>query len=576
MLRQHSLEALKLYMRALQFGPLVALLASGCVGSVGPSAGGGPGGTPGVNPPGSPGNQPGNMQPGSPMQPGAGPPGDPPGACAAGAVPWLTTLLTREQYVHAGSELLGLDVRQLATFSDIGGRKATRGVSLTSLQVEERQQAAEAIAAAAAGPPNLARLVPCDVARPADAACIDRLVDGLGARAYRRPLTFDEKAALRKLFVAGQTDGGVAAGLEWLVAGLLQSPDFMYQLAAPVAGSAGQAVPVDDHALANRLAFFLWNSAPDAQLRSAAQAGQLRTAEGIRQAATRMLADPRARRVREDYHTAWLKLDDLTQVARDVTGFTPAVAQDLARSALEGVHHLYDNGGRVDALLTDAALFVNANLGKLYGLTAAGAAFERVTAKATERRGILTHPALLAFLSHPDASDPIKRGVFIQEEMLCQTIPDPLPDIPDLPPLKPGLSTRARLEQHRTDPSCSGCHRLFDPMGLALENYDPIGRYRDTDQGVPVDASGEVTLGGDLDGPFTKGMEFVERLSRSAAVRDCLAQRWFEYALSRAVDGADSCSLEVIRKDFRSQGDLIKLMGAIAQSDAFRFQAVSP
>ena len=573
-------------MKPLSIRPLFAFTLFGvaCVGTVTPG-GERPGGASGA------GGSPGSGGRGGTTQVTGGTGGtvpgtvDPPAACGQSdwAAPWHSTLLTREQYINAASDLLGFDVRPHATFSDPGGRKFTPGVSLSSLQVEERQQAADAIARQAGSPAHLARLLPCDATRAADAACVGRFIEGLGARAFRRPLTADTIAALRRLFDAGQAAGGPSAGLEWTVTGLLQAPDFLYQT-APVpmaAGSTpapGSVVSLDDHTVANRLAFFLWNSPPDADLRAVADRGGLRTADGIRQQVQRMLGDARSVRMRQDYYSSWLKLDDLSQVGRDAPEYTAALGAELRQSVLQAIEHLYRNGAKLDSLLGDSTLFVNEALGKVYGLTVAspgaGGALSPVAADPGQRRGILTHPAMMTFLAHPDASDPIKRGVFIQEELLCQLIPDPVPDIPDLPPLRPGLSTRQRLEQHRADPSCAPCHQLFDPIGMAFENYDQIGRYRQTDQGVAVDSSGELRLGSDLDGPFAAGMDLIRRLPGSPAVRDCMVRRWFEYAVSRELESSQACALEPLKARFRSDGDLVELLAGIASSETFRSRAV--
>ena len=147
--------------------------------------------------------------------------------------------------------------------------------------------------------------------------------------------------------------------------------------------------------------------------------------------------------------------------------------------------------------------------------------------------------------------------------------------VPDLPPLRAGLSTRARLEQHRSAPACAACHRLFDPPGLAFESYDAIGRFRQSDQGVPVDTSGEIALGIDLDGPFASGAELLDRMTRSGAVRDCLAGQWLEYAISRRPAASDQCALEPIQAHFRKSGDLTELMAALAGTESFRQQLIT-
>jgi hypothetical protein len=496
-----------------------------------------------------------------------------PGSCPGG--PWRTTTLTREQYINAASDLLALDVRPLTTLAD-AGRTYVPGAGLTALQVEQRMETAEAIAAAAAAPGHLARILPCNPADVGEVACATRFIEQIGGRAFRRPPSAEAVAALRKVFDAGNAAGGFAVGVEWLIAGILQAPDFLYHLAPrPVDAAAGARVPLDGHTLASRLAFFLWNSAPDPELLAAASSGALDTGAGLTAEVRRLLADPRMARARDDFHQGWLSLDDLANVARDARELTPALVADLRRSALLGIADVYRNGAKVEALLGSSTLFANEAIERVYGLPPVGAADLRaVMAPVTERRGLLTHPALLALLASPDASDPIRRGLFIEEKILCQQTPEPIDDVPQLPPLRPGLSTRARLEQHRSHPACAACHRLFDPIGMAFENYDAIGRYRATDQGVPVDSSGEIAQGIDLDGTFADGMELLGRLATSGTVRDCLARHWLEYAVSRHLEPADRCLLEPLAARFRQSGDLLELVAGIAESEAFRFQTV--
>jgi hypothetical protein len=491
-------------------------------------------------------------------------------ACPPRAAPWRGALLGREQYINAASDLLGFDVRPLVTFADAGGRFTAPGVSLTALEVEERQKTAETIAAAAASTPNLGRL--CDVAQRGEAACAADLIAGLATRAFRRPPDPDTGASLRALYERGVAVGGFATGVEWLVAGLLQAPELLYQLSPRAAAGAGQVVLLDDHVLASRLSFFLWNSPPDERLLTAAAAGKLRSPGGLAGEVARLLADPRAARMREDYYGSWLRLDQLDRVARDAAAFTPAVAHALRRSLMAGIHHLYQASPRIEALFGDSTLFADGALAEPYGLTVSGPDLQPVAANPDQRRGILTHPALLSVLAKSDTSDPVARGVFIQEQVLCQTLPDPPPNVPDLPALRPGLSTRQRLEQHRANPACAGCHQIIDPMGLALENYDGIGRYRTTDQGVRVDSAVEVVQNLDLAGKYASGIELLARLPATGTVRDCLVQRWFEYAVSRAADPAEACELDGLRARFRGNGDLIDLVTAIAQSRTFRSQ----
>jgi hypothetical protein len=499
---------------------------------------------------------------------GAGP--EPTARCVPGpAADWHSTVLTREQYVNAASDLVGFDVRPLVRFSDAGARKFLAGVSVSALELEQRAATAEGIAAAATTPARLAALASCDPAKLS--ICADQLIPRLGLRAFRRPLSSPSALALRKLFDAGSAEGGLAGGVEWLLLGILQAPDFVYQLAPRMAGAPGAAVALDDYTLASRLAFFLWNSGPDDDLLAAAGKGGLGARGMMDVQVRRMLADPRSARTREDYYGGWLKLDTLASATRSVPEFNPGLAALLTRSVLDGIHAVYREGAQVETLLGTSTLFADAALAKLYGLPppAAGPGLQPVAASPEQRRGLITHPALLANLATAEGSDPIKRGVFVTEALLCVTLPDPAPNIPDLPPPRAGLTMRQRLEQHRSAPACASCHQLFDPVGLALENYDSIGRYRQTDEGAPVDSSAEVQQGLDLDGKYQNGLAWLARLPASASVRDCMVQHWMEYALRRDLGPGDACATGAIQRQFRERGDLSALLANIATSESF-------
>jgi hypothetical protein len=485
-------------------------------------------------------------------------------------------MLTREQYINTVSDLLGFDVRPLVKFADAGGRKLDAAVYLTALAAEERLRTAEAIAAEAAGPANLPRLSPCD-AVASESACADQLIDRLAPRAFRRPLAAAQRADLRQLFDQGRAAAGsFASGVEALVAGVLQAPEFLYLFTTPPRETrAGAVVALDDFDLASRMSYFLWNSAPDDELTAAAAAGRLASADQVSAQARRLLAHPRAVRMREDFYRGWLELDNLASVTRQDPAFTPALAADLGRSILEGIHAVYRGDGKSQTLLGDSTLFLDDRLARLYAPAATpGADLKATAVDRGQRRGLLTHPALMTVLADADASDPIRRGKFVRMKLLCGEVPEPLDDIPDLPPLRAGLSTRQRLEQHRSMPACRACHQLFDPIGMAFESFDFVGRFREQDQGVAVDTSGEVIGDVDVKGTFARGMELVDRLAGSADARRCLAGQFYRYAVTRDPDPAEKCALAAIEDRFAGKGDLNDLLLAIAVSDGFRFRQI--
>jgi hypothetical protein len=217
---------------------------------------------------------------------------------------------------------------------------------------------------------------------------------------------------------------------------------------------------------------------------------------------------------------------------------------------------------------------MNDVLRTFYSLPGTGTAFAATSMAGEDRRGILTHPGLMGLLARPAETNPIARGLFVRQTLMCQEIPPP-PDgvpIPPLAPITPGASTRDRLEQHVKDPSCAGCHNQFDPPGYAFESFDQVGRHRLLDSGKAIDSSGKIIDGGDLDGPFAKGDDLLARIATSQDIKGCFAQQYLQFAVSRALAAEDSCSLDALKKKFVPSGDLKELVATIAGSDSFRYR----
>jgi hypothetical protein len=239
------------------------------------------------------------------------------------------------------------------------------------------------------------------------------------------------------------------------------------------------------------------------------------------------------------------------------------------------VTKLYQTGApTLQDLLTGQTYYMNDQLRAFYNLGTGGPEFVPVEMPNEGRRGLLTHPALMTLLARPDHGDPIARGIFLQRSVMCFAVPPPPTgiEIPVLPPLTPGLSTRARLVQHTQDALCSSCHQHIDPPGFALEAYDQVGRFRTMDHGVAVDTSGTLASGSDTDGPFANGGELLDRISRSTNVKECFARTFMSFALARELGNADSCAVASVAGDFAQTGDLKSLVNTIVTSDAFRFR----
>jgi hypothetical protein len=455
---------------------------------------------------------------------------------------------------------------------EFGGGVAAR---LDEVAVERRANAAAAIAGKAAA--SLSAWSPCVPPAVAAATCETQLIDKLGLAAFRHPLVDAERAQLKQLFDAGVSEKDFATGVEWLLTGLLQTPDFLYQFAKPSTGeAAGQVVPLPAYELASRLAFFVWDSAPDDALFAAAAAGKLQDAAGLQTETARLLSDARFTRGLESFYGDWLSLKGFKEVARDDAALTSDALSDLQSSLLRSATSLYASATpNIQSLFSGQSYYLNDKLRAFYGLTGGGPTLEAVELPNEGRRGILTHPGLMLLLARPNASNPIARGLFIQRNVLCNEIPPPPQGIviPQLAPVMEGLSTRGRLEQHTTQALCAACHDRIDPPGFALESFDAVGRFRTVDSGQAVDTSGNMNSQSDTDGAFTTGGEFLDRLAKSGDVKRCFAKHYLSFAVARALANEDVCSLSRVAEDFTQTGDLKQLVVAVAKSDAFRLRA---
>lgn len=489
--------------------------------------------------------------------------------CTQPTAPVLNArLLTPSQYDNTVEDMLKVADHPA---KDFGGGIAAK---LDEVAVERRANAAADVASKAAL--NLAAWSPCAPPAVEVSACGAQLVEKLGRAAFRHPLNDIERTQLRELFDAGVAEKDFATGVEWLLAGLLQSPDFLYQFAKPRAGeTAGQVSALDAYELASRLAFFVWDTAPDDLLLVSAEQGKLADEPGVAAELERMFTDPRFGRGTASFYGNWLGLEGFKEVARDDPGLTTEVIGSAKSSLLMSATELYKSAApTLQNLLSGQSYFMDDKLRAFYGLTGGGPQLELVELPNEGRRGILTHPGLMTLLARPGESDPIARGLFVQRTILCNEIPPPPEgrEIPPLPPITPGQSTRARLVQHTQDPFCASCHHHIDPPGFSLESYDAVGRYRTMDAGVSVDTSGNMTSGGDIDGPFVNGGELLDRLAQSADVKSCFAKHYLAFGLARELGGEDTCSLAQVSGGFRQTGDLKQLIIAIAKSDAFRLR----
>jgi hypothetical protein len=447
--------------------------------------------------------------------------------------------------------------------------------------VEQYMNAAEKLAAVAmAATPSI---IPCDPVKTGEDACAQTFIASFGAKAFRHPLSTAEGARLFSAFDAGRKLTDFRTGIQVVIETALQSPEFLYRVEFGAAPQSGQVVVrPTSFEMASRLSYLLWQSMPDDELRAAAQQDKLTTDDAIFVQVDRMLKDPKARAVVAHFNDLWFHVDQYDTIEKDTTIY-PAFTADIEPLMLEETRRfldyvIWDGPGDVGAILTAPYTFLNAKLAGYYGVAGVtGDAFVRVNLDPAQRAGLLTQGGLLAVLAKSNQTAPVHRGKFVREQLLCDELPPPPPDISIKPPeLSPTLSTRERFAEHRNNAACSGCHALMDPIGLTFENFDGAGRFRTTENGKTIDVSGEVTAS-DVPGAFSGVTGLAQKLAASQKVKSCMARSWFRYAFGRAETPADACTLAEVEKKFQGDGyKVTSLIGALARSDAFRYRPYIP
>jgi len=510
-------------------------------------------------------------------------PDDPASLCMDADVgPTSLRRLTAEQYDHTVRDLLGLDGGYTAEFSPderIGAFKSNGNAAVVELQVEEYMDAAEAVAVDATT--DLATLLPCEVSE--GDACAESFLADFAMRAYRRPLEAAELDRVLGVYQSGKEAGGgeIQAGLRVAIAGVLQSPFFLYHVEFGQPEATDELVPLTGYELASRLSYFLWDTMPDETLFDAAGTGGLDTADGVRSQVDRMLASPKARDTIASFHQQWLGVDELEHVEKDpelYPGYDATLASSMKQDVASFAQWALTEGdGSLTTLLTANVTFTDdPRLHEVYGVTPDPGRLpgEPIELPSDQRAGLLTMPGVMAEHAHPDQTSPILRGVLLRQELLCQQLPPPPPDVDNVPPSpSPDATTRERFHQHTEDAACSGCHVQIDPLGFGLESYDSVGAFRtEEENGLPIDDKGEIVLS-DVDGKFEGGPELAGMLAQSEFVQECVSRQWFRFALGRVETEADTCAIDGIAKAFDESGqDVRVLLREVALSSAFRFR----
>jgi len=414
----------------------------------------------------------------------------------------------------------------------------------------------------AAGPgdtPSRRKIFSCrPSAVPREEACARTILSALGRRAYRRPVTADDVNTLIEFYRLGRKNG-FDAGIETALQRILVSPDFLFRIEQDPRG-VPPATPyrVSDVELASRLSFFLWSSIPDEELLDAAAKGTLRKPEVLGAQVRRMLQDPRAQTLVENFASQWLQLRDLRNVVPDpdlFSDFDENLRASFRRETELFIGNQLQEDRGIPELLTANYSFLNERLARHYGVPdVSGSRFRKVTLPA-DRAGLLGQGSLLTLTSYPNRTSPVLRGKWLLENILGTPPPPPPPDVPALSDKGADgqrQSVRERLQQHRRDPGCASCHAHIDPLGFALEQFDAIGMRRTHDEGnTPIDATGALPNGVTFTG--LEGLRTV-LVSRQQQFVATVTERLMAYALGRGVEYFDRPTLRRIVRDAEADG----------------------
>jgi hypothetical protein len=499
--------------------------------------------------------------------------------------PATLILMSELQYSIAIAQIFGSDIKNLTRLPPLrrtdGLVALGAGTALvTSGALDVFEQSARSIAAQVVDPAHRDFLIPCkpvDLHQPDD-ACARLYLGTVGRLLFRRPLAPQELdthvAAAR---TAGDKLRDFYSGLSYALAGMLVAPQFIYFVedAEPDPQHPGQ-VRLDAFSKATRLSLLLWNSPPDDELLRAAESGDIHSSLGLKRQVDRMLASPRVKTGVRAFFEDMLNLEEFDVLTKDATIY-PAYTQMVAKQAKEQTlriieDHLVTRNGDYRDLFLTRHTFITADLGAIYHVPVPSAeALEWLPYEVPDgdpRVGILTQVGFLSAHAHPGRSSATRRGKALREIFMCQRVPDPPPNVDFSAfenPNNAAPTTRQRLASHAQNPICAGCHKITDPIGLALENFDGAGQYRATEKNAMIDASGS------LDGKsFADGQGLGTVLHDNPVLTSCLVKRVYQYGVHRPVGTHDKPFVAELEKQF-SEHDyrFVELLRSLATDDAF-------
>jgi len=527
------------------------------------------------------GEQSGNGEPGDPNNPNnPSNPTTPTVVAGFQAAPGALRKLTVAQYRNSIHDVLGTEIivpDDLEADTSVNGYTAIAAAqgTVSATAAEKFEDAAYDIAAQAMTEPVRSRLVACTPAATTDDTCARQALSSIGNRAFRRPLTEVELGRFIGVANAAAVAlGDFYSGMQFGVAAILQSVPFLYRV------EVGEPDPKDATAyrytaseMGSRLSYLIWNTTPDDELLGKVTDGTLVNTDVLKAQAQRLLASPRAKDGITTFHYERFSLAHLHHVAKDATTYpqmTESLLEAMGQEIQEVAADIVMNKRDYRELLTGRSTFVNGELASLYGLTASGTTFSKATFPDTSpRSGVLTAAAFLAINAGTIESSPTKRGKFIRETIMCQSVQLPPPGVVTVIPPQPTKTMREKLAVHAVEPTCAGCHAMLDPIGLSFEHFDAIGAFRETDDGVALDVTGN------LDGvPFADARALTELLATLPITASCSVRNLYRYALGHVERPTEEAAITELTTAFTSNGyHFDALIEALAQSAALRIAA---
>jgi hypothetical protein len=487
--------------------------------------------------------------------------------------------LNQTEYNNTVRDLLGTALSPANDFpaDDLGAGFDTVGsaLSLSPAYVLAYEKAAYALVDDLfADAARRARVVSCNVETGGE-ACARTTLGAFARRAFRRPVSAAEVESLMlPVATARQVGATPAEGLKHALSAVLLSPLFLFKSEVDDSESGAAPRRLGPHQIATRLSYALWSTMPDAVLSAAADAGELVTDAQIGAQIERMLADARADALLDTFAAQWLNYAELEahEVERGAfPRYTPALARSMRLEARRFIEEFLRSPAPVEEMLKARFTFVDTALATHYGLAAPAAAapgqLTRIDTSAAPRGGLITLGAFLTATSFSSRTSPVKRGDFVFSRLLCGDIPPPPPDIPALPESMSGLTLRQRLEQHRANPACSGCHDLMDPIGFGLENYDAIGAYRTREGPAAVVATGTMPDGSTFNG----ALELSLLLADDPRFPRCVTRQFMTFAMGRLLDEpADAAWVDYLAARAQAaNGSLGSIIRTVLLSEAF-------